>query len=96
MLTDMALGALEMARFNRGTRLDRLICHTDAGSQFTSVRYAERIDEIGARPSIGRFHPGPVPVDRRAITDQVKVALKHGEHATQKHFCLPEWETEHR
>ena len=27
--------------------------HSDAGSQFTSVRFTERLDEIGARPSIG-------------------------------------------
>jgi hypothetical protein len=30
-----------------------LITHSDAGSQFTSVRFTERLDEIGARPSIG-------------------------------------------
>jgi putative transposase len=53
MRTDMVLDALEMARFHRGTRLDGLICHTDAGSQFTSLRYTERLDEIGAKPSIG-------------------------------------------
>jgi putative transposase len=53
MRTDMVLDALEMVRFHRGTRLDGLICHTDAGSQFTSVRYTERLDEIGAKPSIG-------------------------------------------
>ena len=57
MRTDMVLDALEMARFNRGTRLDGLICHTDAGSQFTSVRYTERLDDIGARPSIGGSRP---------------------------------------
>ena len=28
-------------------------CHSDAGSQFTSVRYAERLAELGAVPSIG-------------------------------------------
>ena len=27
--------------------------HSDAGSQFTSVRFTERLDEIGAQPSIG-------------------------------------------
>ena len=27
--------------------------HSDAGSQFTWVRFTERLDEIGARPSIG-------------------------------------------
>jgi len=53
MRTDMVLDALEMARWSRGTRFDDLICHSDAGSQFTSIRYTERLDEIGARPSIG-------------------------------------------
>jgi len=28
-------------------------CHSDAGSQFTSLRYGERLAEIGAVPSIG-------------------------------------------
>ena len=28
-------------------------CHSDAGSQFTSVRYGERVAEMGALPSIG-------------------------------------------
>jgi transposase InsO family protein len=30
-----------------------LRCHSDAGSQFTSIRYGERLAEIGATPSIG-------------------------------------------
>jgi len=29
------------------------VTHSDAGSQFTSVRFTERLEEIGARPSIG-------------------------------------------
>jgi putative transposase len=54
MRTDMVLDALEMARRSRGgRRLVGLIAHSDAGSQFTSVRFTERLDEIGARPSIG-------------------------------------------
>ena len=53
MRTEMVLDALEMARWQRGTRLEDLRCHSDAGSQFTSIRYGERLDEIGARPSIG-------------------------------------------
>jgi len=54
MRTDMVLDALEMARRSRGAgRLVGLIAHSDAGSQFTSVRFTERLDEIGARPSIG-------------------------------------------
>ncbi len=54
MKTEMVLDALEMARRSRGgRRLVGLITHSDAGSQFTSVRFTERLDEIGARPSIG-------------------------------------------
>jgi len=53
MRTDMVLDALEMARWQRGTPLEGLITHSDAGSQFTSVRYGERLAEIGAVPSIG-------------------------------------------
>ncbi|WP_155726957.1 IS3 family transposase [Mycobacterium avium] len=53
MRTSMVLDALEMARWSRGTTLQDLICHSDAGSQFTSIRYGERLAEIGAVPSIG-------------------------------------------
>ena len=53
MRTSMVLDALEMARWSRGTQLDGLVCHSDAGSQFTSVRYGERLAEFGAVPSIG-------------------------------------------
>jgi putative transposase len=53
MRTAMVLDAIEMARWSRGTQLAGLRCHSDAGSQSTSVRYAERLAEIGAVPSIG-------------------------------------------
>ena len=53
MRTGMVLDALEMARWSRGTTLEGLVCHSDAGSQFTSLRYGERLAEIGAVPSIG-------------------------------------------
>lgn len=53
MRTTMVLDAIEMARWSRGTQLDGLRCHSDAGSQFTSIRYGERLAEIGAVPSIG-------------------------------------------
>ena len=53
MRPDMVLDALEMARWSRGTHFGGLIAHSDAGSQFTSVRYGERLAELGAIPSIG-------------------------------------------
>jgi putative transposase len=53
MRTTMVLHALEMASWSRGTHLAGLVAHSDAGSQFTSVRYGERLAELGATPSIG-------------------------------------------
>jgi putative transposase len=53
MRTTMVLDAIEMARWSRGNTLAGLRCHSDAGSQFTSIRYGERLAEIGAIPSIG-------------------------------------------
>lgn len=53
MQSGTVLDALEMARWQRGTRLERLVTHSDAGRQYTSVRYGERLTEIGAVPSIG-------------------------------------------
>ena len=54
MTADLVTDALEMAIFSRRHQLVRgVIAHSDAGSQYTSLRYTERLDEIGARPSIG-------------------------------------------
>lgn len=53
MRTEMVLDSIEMARWNRGHHHQDLRCHSDAGSQFTSIRYGERLAEIGATPSIG-------------------------------------------
>src|SRR4051812_1828511 len=54
MKTEMVLDALERASRWRGSRgLVGLVAHADAGSQFTSVRFTERLDEIGACRSIG-------------------------------------------
>ena len=54
MTTPLVTEALDMAVWNRRTRLlTGLIAHSDAGAQYTSIAYTERLAEIGARPSIG-------------------------------------------
>jgi putative transposase len=54
MPVDLTLDALEMALWIRdGSDLTGLIHHSDAGSQYTAIRYADRLDEIGALASIG-------------------------------------------
>ena len=53
MTASLVVDALNMAAWTRHTKLDGLICHTDAGAQYTSVSYTDRIDELGVSASIG-------------------------------------------
>jgi putative transposase len=54
MTAALVIDALNMAAWTRRhTTIDGLICHTDAGSQYTSILYTERLDDVGAAPSIG-------------------------------------------
>jgi putative transposase len=54
MHANLVLDALNMAAWTRrGSSLDGLICHSDAGSQYTSIAYTDRLDELDASPSIG-------------------------------------------
>jgi putative transposase len=49
----LATEALEMAVWRRGASVEGLIHHSDAGSQYTSVVYSERLAEHGIAPSVG-------------------------------------------
>jgi putative transposase len=52
--TDVALDALEMAIWRRRRHdLTGLVHHSDRGSQYTAIRYTERLEEIGAMRSVG-------------------------------------------
>jgi transposase InsO family protein len=52
MRTDLVLDALEMANGLRQPEAG-LIAHSDRGSQYTSIRYTERLAELGIEPSVG-------------------------------------------
>ncbi len=50
----LALDALEMAIFTREDQIDdRLVHHSDRGVQYTSIRYTQRLEEVGAVRSVG-------------------------------------------
>jgi putative transposase len=57
MRTDLVLDALEQALWTRTrqgvTDLSGLVCHNDAGSQYTSIAFTERLAAAGAAPSVG-------------------------------------------
>ena len=51
---DLALDALEMAIWSSADKIgDQLVHHSDRGVQYTSIRYGERLGEIGAVRSVG-------------------------------------------
>ena len=50
--TDLVMDALEMANGLRRPG-EGLIAHTDRGSQYTSLAYTDRLDELGVAPSVG-------------------------------------------
>ncbi len=52
MRTDLVLDALEQALWSRRDT-DGLVHHSDRGSQYLSIRYTERLAEVGAVPSVG-------------------------------------------
>jgi putative transposase len=55
--TNLVLGALEYGLWGRHGTHDpsqpRLIHHSDRGAQYTAVRFTQRLQDAGARPSMG-------------------------------------------
>ena len=50
--TELVMDALEMANGLRQP-VGNLVAHSDRGSQYTSLAYTDRLDELGAAPSVG-------------------------------------------
>ncbi len=54
MTADLVVDALNMAAWTRRhLTFDQLKCHTDAGSQYVSIAYTGRLEELGVTASIG-------------------------------------------
>lgn len=52
--TDLVLDALEQALWSRKRKASEdLIHHSDQGSQYLSIRYSERLEEVNLRSSVG-------------------------------------------
>jgi transposase InsO family protein len=53
MHTDFVLDALEQPLYARQPEQSDLVHHSDRGSQYTSIRYTERLAQAGIEPSVG-------------------------------------------
>jgi transposase InsO family protein len=52
MHAELVLDALEQALWSR-PGIEGVVHHSDRGSQYLSIRYSERLAEVGAQPSVG-------------------------------------------
>jgi transposase InsO family protein len=52
MHAELVLDALEQAVWSR-SGISGVVHHSDRGSQYLSIRYTERLAEVGAQPSVG-------------------------------------------
>ncbi len=75
--TDLPLEALEMAIWARNQRLDGLIHHSDAGSQYTAIRYTDTLAGVGALPSVGSVGDSYDNALAESTIGQLKAELIH-------------------
>ena len=99
MTTPLVMDALEMAIFSRRHQfIDGLIAHSDAGSQYVSIAYTERLAEIGARPSIGSIGDSYDNALAETVNGLYKTELirrrgpwRHTEHVELETLAWVEW-----
>jgi putative transposase len=75
--TDLPLEALEMAVWARNERLDGLVHHSDAGSQYTAIRYTDVLAGVGALPSVGTVGDSYDNALAESTIGQIKAELVH-------------------
>ena len=94
MRTDLVLDALEMAAWRRNL-LDGCVHHSDAGSQYTSIRYTDRLADAGLTASIGTIGDSYDNAMAEALNGTFKAELieLHGPWRTrhQLEIAIIEW-----
>jgi transposase InsO family protein len=93
MRTDFVLDALEQALFARMPfEAERLVHHSDRGSQYVSIRYTERLAEAGLEPSVGTVGDSYDNALAESIIGLFKAEVIHRRTSWQRHEDV-EWAT---
>ncbi|RKZ12972.1 IS3 family transposase [bacterium] len=102
MTSDFVLDALEQAVQARRPG-EGLIHHSDQGSQYTSIRYSERLDEAGIKPSVGSVADSYDNALAETINGLFKAEViwplgpwKHGERVEFETLKWVEWSNNRR
>jgi len=94
MRTDLVLDALEMATWQRQVA-NGCVHHSDAGSQYTSLRYTDRLDVAGLAASIGTIGDSYDNAMAEALNGTFKAELVtlHGPWRTRRQLelAIVEW-----
>jgi putative transposase len=77
MRTALPLEALELAIWTRQQQLDGLVHHTDAGSQYLAIRYADTLTAAGAVASVGSVGDSYDNALAESTIGQIKAELVH-------------------
>ena len=88
MTTDVMLSALETARRSRGNILEGLVAHSDAGTQYTSLKWGQHLAAMEAVPSVGSVADSYDNALAESVNGLYKCELIHGPTAPN-----PGWET---
>jgi putative transposase len=75
--TELPLEALEMAIWARRERLDGLVHHSDAGSQYLAIRYTDTLAGAGALASVGSVGDSYDNALAESTIGQIKAELIH-------------------
>jgi transposase InsO family protein len=93
--TDLVLDALEMAIWRRDLAAGGLVHHSDAGSQYTSIRYSDRLADVDIAASIGSVGDSYDNAMAEALNGTFKTELVklHGPWRTrsQLEIAIIEW-----
>ena len=94
MRTDLVLDALNMATY-RHKPVDGCVHHSDAGSQYTSIRYTDRLVDTGLAASIGTVGDSYDNAMAEALNGTFKAELVtlHGPWRTRRQLemAIVEW-----
>jgi putative transposase len=85
MTTDLVLSAFEMGLWRREVIRDRLIHHSDKGSQYTALRFTQRLADAGVAPSTGSVGDSYDNAVAESFFGSVKAELIYRHSWTSRH-----------
>lgn len=85
MTTDLVLSAFEMALWRRDVVREQLVHHSDKGSQYTALRFTQRLVDAGVSPSTGSVGDSYDNAMAESLFSTIKTELIYRQSWTSRH-----------